>query len=285
MIVVRQPRHGAVPRAAAALALALAAMPAEAQSSIPLSISGNEATGVVALPGGIGAELSIRFEEVVGLNPAALDVSARLISPLDTQFLARLGGGGIALPAAFPVAVAIEPSPGSALSFSGTVAVSLHTHNLHLLPSVPMGIHSASGGGSFRDITATEGVGSYRAGGTGGGFSEFVIVVDPRPINSVIASKFTALETLLAAHAASIPVAVHEDLVAKVAQARALDQGGQTVGAIGVLTAFGNKVKAHSGEDIPDVWRAHDPRVNVAGLLRSAADTLKFSLARKSSAP
>ena len=147
-----------------------------------------------------------------------------------------------------------------------------------------MGIHSASGGGPFKDITATEGVGSYRAGGTGGGFSEFVIVVDPRPIDSVIASKFNALEALLAAHEASMPAAVHEDLVAKVAQAKAMDQGGQTVGAIGVLTAFGNKVRAHSGEDIPDVWRANDPRVNVAGLLRSAADTLKFSLVRKSSA-
>jgi hypothetical protein len=268
---------------AALAALPLAAAPAHAQSSIPLTISGNEATGVIALPGGIGAELSIRFEQVVGLNPSALDVSARLISPLDVPFLSRLGGGGIALPVAFPVALSIEPSPGSALTFAGTVSVSLHTHNLHLLPAVPMGIHSAPGGGPFRDITATEGVGSYRAGGTGGGFSEFVIVVDPRPIDGVIASKFGALEALLAAHAASIPPAVHEDLVGKVAQAKAMDLAGQTVAAIGVLTAFSNKVKAHSGEEIPDVWRAHDPAVNVAGLLRSGADTLKFSLTRKSS--
>ena len=268
---------------AAAVVLSLAAARADAQPSIPLTISGNEATGVVALPGGIGAELTIIFEEVVGLNPSALQVSARLISPLDLEFLARLGGGGIALPVAFPVALEIEPTPESALTFSGTVSVSLHTHNLHLLPSLPLGLHSASGGGSFKDITATEGVGSYRAGGTGGGFSEFAIVVDPRPINSVITSKFNALEALLAAHEASMPAAVHEDLVGKVAQAKAMNQAGQTVAAIGVLTAFGNKVKAHSGEDIPDVWRAHDPRVNVAGLLRSAADTLKFSLVRKSS--
>ena len=109
-------------------------------------------------------------------------------------------------------------------------------------------------------------------------------MLDPRPINSVIASKFTALEALLAAHEASMPAAVHEDLVAKAAQAKVLNQGGQTVAAIGVLTAFGNKVKAHSGEDIPDVWRANDPRVNVAGLLRSSADTLKFSLVRKANA-
>ena len=43
-------------------------------------------------------------------------------------------------------------------------------------------------------------------------------------------------------------------------------------------------MKAHSGEEIPDVWQAASPTViNVAGLLRSAADTLKFSLDRKAS--
>ena len=48
------------------------------------------------------------------------------------------------------------------------------------------------------------------------------------------------------------------------------------------MTAFSRYVKAHSGEDIPDVWRANcSPLVNVAGLLRSGADTLRFSLDRK----
>jgi len=45
---------------------------------------------------------------------------------------------------------------------------------------------------------------------------------------------------------------------------------------------FSRYVKAHSGADIPDVWRANcSPLVNVAGLLRSGADTLRFSLDRK----
>ena len=283
MHLAQLPRCGAGLLAAAAVALVLGAPgPASAQSHISLTVSGREATGIISLPGGVGAELTIAFEEVVGLNPSALDVSARLISPLDFAFLARLAGGGVALPVAFPVALRIEPSEGSALSFSGVVSVSLHTHNLHLLPAVPLALHSAHGGGAFKDITATEGVGSYRAGGTGGGFSEFAIVVDPRPIDSIINAKFAALESLLADHAASIPLAVHELLAEKLAQARAQHQGGQTVAAIGSMTAFGAIVRAHSGEEIPDVWRAHDPRPNVAGLLRAGADTVKFSLARKS---
>jgi hypothetical protein len=272
-------------RCAAGVAAAIvlcASGPAAAQTPVPLTVSGREATGIISLPGGVGAELTLAFEEVVGLNPAALEVSARLITPLDVEFLARLAEGGVALPAAFPVAISIEPSAGSALSFSGVVSVSLHTHSLHLVPAVPLALHSAHGGGVFRDITATEGIGSYRAGGTGGGFSEFTIVVDPRPIDSIIELKFAALEGLLAAHAASIPADVLALLSERLAQARAQHQAGQTVAAIGTMTAFGSIVRAHSGAEIPDVWRAHDPRPNVAGLLRAGADTVKFSLARKS---
>ncbi len=115
-----------------------------AQANIPLTVSGNQATGVIQLPGGIGADLSITFEDVVGLNPAALDVSAALVNPLDLILRARLGGGGQILPPiAFPVLIRIDPSPSSALTFSGTVNVSLHTHNLNLLPILPLGLHTA----------------------------------------------------------------------------------------------------------------------------------------------
>lgn len=269
--------------AGTALVLGLAPS-AFAQVIIPLTISGREATGVISLPGGVGAELSITFEEVVGLNTAALEVSAGLIDPLDPALLERLGGGSLIVPpAAFPVLIRIAPSPSSALSFAGTVAVSLHTHNLNLVASIPMALHSASAGGPFRDITKYEGVGSYRAGGTGGGFSEFVIVVDQRPIDAVITTKFDFAQGLLDAHADAIAPGVVDNLQGHLTQARTYFQLGLTRAAIGEVTAFSALVKAHSGRDIPDVWRANDPRVNVAGLLRAAADTLKFSLNRKAS--
>jgi hypothetical protein len=255
-----------------------------AQVVIPLTISGRGATGVIELPGGVGAELSITFEEVVGLNPAALEVSAGLVNPLDPDLLARLGGGGLIVPpAAFPVLLRIDPTPTSGLSFAGTVAVSLHTHNLALTPDIPLALHSASSGGAFRDITKSEGVGSYRADGTGGGFSEFIIVVDRRAIDTVINGKFDATQALLDNYANSIPPNVRDDLQARLTQARAFHALGQTQAAIGQVTAFSALVKAHSGRDIPDVWRANDPRVNVAGYLRAAADTVKFSLNRKAS--
>jgi hypothetical protein len=255
-----------------------------AQANIPLTVNGNEATGVIQLLGGVGADLTITFEEVEELDAAALEVSASLVGPLQLPaLLARLGGGGlITLPTAFPVLLRIEPSPSSELSFTGTVEVSLHTHNLNLLPNLPFALHSAPLGGPFHDIMQSEGIGSYRAGGGGGGFSEFVIVLDLRPIDAVISGKFDAVQDLMDDHASFIPGDVLSDLEALLSQAQATYEAGETVAAVEDVAAFSDEVVAHSG-DIPDVWRAHDSVVNVAGLLRAAAGTLRFSLIRKAS--
>ena len=101
----------------------------------------------------------------------------------------------------------------------------------------------------------------------------------------MIVSKFDAAQALLDTHADVIPPDVLDDLQDRLTQARTLYQTGLLQAAIGQVNAFAQQVRAHSGSEIPDVWRANDPRVNVAGLLRASADTLKFSLNRKASAP
>ncbi len=250
---------------------------------VALTVSGNEAQGTVELPGGIGLDLTIRFETVIGLTPSALDVSASLVNPLDPALLGRLPGL-VSVPAAFPVLLRIGASASSALSFTGEYTISLHTFNLEFNPAVPLTLYKAPDGGLFQDVQKLEGRGSYRDDGGGGDFSEFMIVIDSRPIDTVIVGKFDALQATLTSNAASMPDDVVSTLQATLAQARMLYDAGVIQGAMGQMTAFAQYVKAHSGADIPDVWRANDPnRVNVAGLLRSAADTLKFSLDRKTS--
>src|SRR5205823_6998212 len=53
-------------------ALLYAALPAAAQTSLAPQISGNSVTAKIQLPGGVEADLSIAFEQVVGLNSNAL---------------------------------------------------------------------------------------------------------------------------------------------------------------------------------------------------------------------
>jgi hypothetical protein len=252
--------------------------PASGDTPVPLTVAGNQATGAFALLFGIGGDLTISFEDAAGLTPGALDVSVRLASPLEPGLLARLPGPGVGLVVAFPVVLRIEPSEGSGLSFEGVVNVSLHTLNLHLLPNSPLALYSASNGGAFRDITASVASGSYRAGGSSGGFSEFLIVADVRPIDTKILGKFDRLEDTLSDHAASIPAAVLLDLQARLLQARTLWTAGSTAAAIAEVDGFAAEVVEESGTAIPNVWQAAGGPANVAGLLRAGADTLRFSL-------
>ncbi len=249
------------------------------QISFPLTVSGKTATATVQLPGAFNVDVSIVFEEVVGLNPGSLQVSAGVLSPLDLLLLGpRLPGKGlVTIPGAFPVLLLIGPTPSSSLSFAGVVTVSLHSHNLSLNPISPFGLYSAYGGGAFQDITRSVGIGSYRVDGSGGGFSEFVIAADKRPIDVVIDEKFAALQSLLTAHAGKISAPVFS-LLQKLLSEALVVHDVSPVTAIGVLKAFSAAVKANSGQSIPDVWRAHDTEPNVAGLLRAASDTLIFSL-------
>ena len=265
-----------------AIALSVLAVPgAFAQTPIPLTVSGNEARGTISLPGGISADLTISFESVVGLSPSALEASARLVTNL--SLLGRLPNLAT-LPLEFPVLLRIGPSASSNLSFDGVATVTLHTPNLELDPSLPLALFKATNGGPFRDITTWEGAGSYRVGGSTGTFSEFLIVLDLRSIDVVISGKLNALQALLNGNSGSMPPLVATTLQTLLTEASTLYHSGETTAAADPMTAFSNFVIAHSGADIPNVWRANDPTaVNVAGLLRSAADTLKFSLDRKAS--
>jgi hypothetical protein len=282
------------------LAAALLAAPAaSAQVPIPLTVTGKTVRAVVDLPGGFGVELTVTFEEVVGLHPRALEVTAIVVDPSDPLLRDRLpalpppplggllggsssgSGGSVTIPAALPVLLRVAPSASSALSFEGVASVSLYTHNLQLEPSIPLALYKAHDGGPFADITVSEGRGSYRAGGSTGDFSEFLIVVDTRPIDTVIAEKFAALDALLQEHGPSIAPLVADSLAQRFARARGLHDAGLLVLAMAELRAFSRYVAAQSGADIPNVWRANCQGTNVAGLLRSAADTLRFSIDRK----
>jgi hypothetical protein len=63
-----------------------------------------------------------------------------------------------------------------------------------------------------------------------------------------------------------------------VVAARAAWTAGNVAQAVQHVEHFADTVRAHSGSAIPDVWRATGDLENVAGLLRSAANTLRFSL-------
>jgi uncharacterized protein DUF6689 len=266
------------------LVLSASSMPGLAQTALVPTISGNELTARIDLGGGLAADLIVTFESVVGLNANALALTADTVNPKDLSFLSRLPSG-VSIPSGFPVVVRIEPTASSALAFEGVYKLSLYTHNLTLQANSPLRLYRAPQGAAFGDMTGSLQAGSVRAGGSGPGFSEFLIAADTRSVDSVINAKFDALGAQLSANSAAIDDAVEADLQQRLSRARAAYDTGALATAIDGIAAFGDEVKKQSGAAIPNVWRANGGPTNVAGLLRAGADTSKFSLVFKSNLP
>lgn len=270
-------------KAVGLVAALLMAVPAWAVGGVTsLEVSGNKAVARIELPGDISADLEVTFEQVLGLSASSLGLSARLVSPNDLGLTSRLPSSA-SIPSGFPVLIAIEPPPTGPLAFSGVVAIDLHTHNLNYVPNCPFRLFAAESGKSFQDITASAGVGSYRTGGSKGGFSEFLIAADLRSVDSVIAEKFQRIQSKLDASASAIPGAVLAKLQTALNSARDSYLANDPVAASDKVQQFADLVKQNSGSVIPDVWRSTRDVVNVAGDLRSGASTLKFSLLIKAS--
>jgi hypothetical protein len=242
-------------------------------------VEGNELRAEISLPGGIGADLTLAFEQVVGLSEANVGLDASLVSPLDTTLLSRLTQA--AVPAAFPVLIRIEPPADGGLSFSGPVSIALHTHNLPYLPGTLLRLYAAPLGGPFEDITQYVGSGSYRCRGSKGSFSEFLILTDLRPLSLTIREKLERLDNTLEDNEAIIDPSVYSQLTTLAAQIRSAYEAGNKNLAITRTNQFLAVVVANSGSAIPNVWRSSRDLVNAAGLLRAAGETLRFSLSLK----
>jgi hypothetical protein len=250
---------------------------AAAQGVTSITVNGSTAEAEIEFVGGIGADLELSFANVIGLSSSSLGLSATTVSPLDSQLLARLPGSAISIPAAFPVVIEVEPDLESPLSFSGTVTLELHTHNLTYTPNSPLRLFKAPLGGDFVDITAFNGMGSYRVGGSTGGFSQFMVVADLRPLADVIELKFELLQSAFDSAECEIP-GVAAALQASLDDAWSSYSGGYFEAASDEIDNFIDVVEANAGSSIPDVWRASRDLTNAAGDLLERAATLRFSL-------
>jgi hypothetical protein len=259
--------------------LLLLPLPLNAQGIVNLVVQGNEVRAGVSLPLNISADVSITFEQAEGLSAESIGLSAQLVSLTDLQLLGRLRDASI--PSALPLLIRIEPPNGGGLSFQGVVTIEVHTHLLPFTLNTPLRLFAAQPGGTFQDITASVGMGSYRCRGRKGSFSEFLVLVDLRSVNRAITQKLDHLDRLLADNEASIDPDVFDDLTALAAQIRSERAAGHTQTAITRTEEFVALVQAHSGDEIPNVWRSARDLTNVAGLLRAAGETLRFSLIMK----
>lgn len=231
----------------------------------------------------VSLDIELEFESVIGLSLSSLGLSADLIDPVDPNLLARLPvGRPISIPAAFPVLLTIEPPSTGPLSFTGTYSLEIHTHNLSYQGLSPLRLLRSPLGGEFQDVTSLTAAGSYRARGTDGGFSQFLIGSDTTAVDSVIADKLARLGGELAVLCDLFATDIYDDLLAILDDIEWQWSNHQLAAAIDSVDDFVATIVEHSGGDeIPDVWRSSRDLTNVAGTLRGSALTLRFSLSQK----
>lgn len=261
-----------------ALLVGALSTPAYGEGVVSLDVFNNEVSAKIEFANGVGADVTVAFEQSTGLSAESLGLEAALVDPTDPSLLARLPGTLIGLSNAFPLKIAIEPPDEGTLSFVGVTTVSIHTHNLGYSVGSPFRLFVAEDGGAFSDITDQAGSGSYRVRGSRGEFSEFMIVADLRPIDSVITTKFDRLEAELSENQGLVNSTLYGELVALVDTARDAYAAEDEVAAIEALDAFIVEVRTNAGGAVPNLWRSRDDIVNLDGQLRATASTLRYSL-------
>lgn len=246
---------------------------------VELTVQGNKVEAIINLTGNVSADLTLTFENSVGLTADNIGITAELIDITDLNILNRLSDvTNINLQAAFPMLITIEPPSNKGFAFSGLATVDIHTHNLDYLPGTPLRFFKAPLNGQFEDITATMGSGSYRARGTTGKFSQFLIVADLRPVLTVVNTKYNRLSNSLATFSTQIDPVLYSQLSSKLSDVQQLITQQNYTLASNKVDEFSRIIEQADPADIPNVWRSSRDIDNVAGELIAYANTLRFSL-------
>jgi hypothetical protein len=260
------------------LAIAVASLASLVQAqSLPVDIvvSGNTATVRIGTPSMPIADLSLNFDDASGLSVSSLGISAETVSLSDPALLARLSSLSLqTVPASLPVLITVEPPTLGGLSFRRLVNVEVHTHALVYTPGSRFRLFKAPLGGAFFDITGSVLPGSVRTRGTTPGFSQFLVLADPRPTSNVVVTKLAKLRDQVAA----VQLPLRTSLSGYLDDVQAGVEAADFPAAITSLDAFRSLAASQAGLSIPQELRALHDTQNTAGELLAGADTLAFSI-------
>lgn len=270
-------RIGPAYRSTLFLVVALLIAPAASAGVDAVTISGNVATVDLSLLL-VDAELTLTFESVSGLSESSLGLALATASSTDTTLLARLPSS-VSLATALPMLITVAPPANGGLEFEGRVWVELYTDDLHYSPGTALRLFSAPDStAAFVDVTESVSSGSYRVRGAKGDFSEFLVLVDSRSVDTVIDAKLDRLDGLLTAYETQIDSLVFATLEGYFEDVEDFYLDDELPDALDKLEDFLEEVEDNSGSDVPDEWDAAGTMTNVAGELRAAGETLRFSL-------
>ncbi|MFT4938880.1 MAG: hypothetical protein ACI88A_001911 [Paraglaciecola sp.] len=253
---------------------------AYAQTVTPVSVTvdGNKLQAKLSVTQTIEIDLLLEFENSIGLSTSSIDISATLVDINDASVLSRLSSTDIAVIPSFPVIVSVTPKSDAGFSFEGLASIEIYTKAVDYNASMPARIFRSHANGAFEDITSMVSVGSIRSRGNTGSFSDFMILLDERDDDDMIADKFTQLAQVLSQHSALSSVALATSLQTKL---DAINNALVLINYSATLVAVENMiglVESANSANISTVWRSSNDLVNLQGELLTHLKALKYTL-------
>ncbi|MFA3793152.1 DUF6689 family protein [Aliiglaciecola sp. SL4] len=249
---------------------------AQTVTPISTSVDGDTLKAKLQVTSQIEIDLTLEFEKSVGLSSDNIDISATLVNVNDLNILNRLPINDVSIFSSFPVVVSISPKTQEGFAFEGLASVELYTKAISYQSSMPARLFTSHDGGDFEDITSMVSAGSIRARGNTGRFSEFMILLDERDNDDIIADKLTQLEDTLDDNQSSLSGVLLSSLQTSIAS---LDNAVMLENYSSALTLVESLIATvEQADSISSVWRSSNDLVNLKGELLTHLVALRYSL-------
>ena len=225
------------------------------------------------------------FEEPAQLAAESLVITAEVIDPDSSAILSRLPSGTF-IPEEFPVLIKINDDGNDSFTFSNTWRLEIQTRDLEFQAYNTLRLFRAdegcvAPGCPFEDFTRSTGIGSFRASGSFGTFSDFIIATDLRPPSAVVGAKVQQLSDLIDGFETSgdMSSAAAAALTEKLGEvSAALDQKAFET-AVDKAYEFMDLLAFYDIQgEISDGWDPLESLVSVIGILYGQAESLVFSI-------
>ncbi len=272
------------------LAVALLIVSPRLMAQVSVQVTGDDVLAHVVVDDGgsniYSADFKLNFHHAVNLTANCLGISAQYLDgSAQAALAARLPDAvRYAIDPAFPVLIRVDPPPGCGLSFEREVEFEIETTDLVYAANSPYRLLKGPIGGALANVTGDILQGSIRAHGSGGGFSDFLIVKDQAPAHFTDAD--TGFDELFSeVDDPDIGLAVRDILQADVTVARAAFDANDINAALAALLQFEGHVQQFAGAGIPDEWNSSDHVPEEAGELLGVSRALRFDLRRYAGLP
>lgn len=264
----------------AVLCTAVISAQGKAQTVTPMSVTvdGNTLQAKLSFNHTIEIDLSLEFENSVGLSASNIDISATLVDLNDASVLSRLTSSNISVVPSFPVIVSVTPKSDAGFSFEGLASIEIYTKAIDYNSSMPARIFRSHANGAFEDITSMISAGSIRARGNMGSFSDFMILLDEREDEALMADKLNQINELLSQHGHLSSAALGGALQVSVDRLHRAFLALNYSAALALVENMIALVESANSDSISTVWRSSNDLVNLQGEVLTHLKALRYTL-------